>query len=136
MSEVPLSHLSVYLSKPLGARHLPGGRRPLLWFAFQLLEGRHYRGYLVKRFRGGLVFKSHRLCVPLNSRLESNKEEEEEEEEGWWWLAPRQHAPRAQAREFFIDNLLVRIHFIIEMIRRTGLAPWEFEFPGHHVLGG
>ena len=32
-------------------------------------------------------------------------------------------------REFFIDNLLVRIHFIIKMIRWTGLAPWEFEFP-------
>ena len=25
-------------------------------------------------------------------------------------------------------NLLVRIHFIIVMIRWTGLAPWEFEF--------
>jgi len=32
-------------------------------------------------------------------------------------------------REFFIDNLLVRIHFFIVMIRWTGLAPWEFEFP-------
>ena len=32
-------------------------------------------------------------------------------------------------REFFIDYLLVRIHFIIVMIRWTGLAPWEFEFP-------
>ena len=31
-------------------------------------------------------------------------------------------------REFFIDNLLVRIHFIIEMIWWTGLAPREFEF--------
>ena len=31
-------------------------------------------------------------------------------------------------REFFIDNLLVRIHFIILMIRWTGLAPWEFAF--------
>ena len=31
-------------------------------------------------------------------------------------------------RDFFIDNLLVRIHFIIVMIRWTGLAPWEFEF--------
>ena len=30
--------------------------------------------------------------------------------------------------EFFSDNLLVRIHFIIEMIWWTGLAPWEFEF--------
>ena len=28
-----------------------------------------------------------------------------------------------------IDNLLVRIHFIIVMIRWTGLAPWEVEFP-------
>ena len=32
-------------------------------------------------------------------------------------------------REFFIDNLLVRIYLIIEMIWLTGLAPWEFEFP-------
>jgi len=32
-------------------------------------------------------------------------------------------------RELFIDNLLVRIHFIIVMIRWTGLVPWEFEFP-------
>ena len=32
-------------------------------------------------------------------------------------------------REFFIDNLLVRIHFSIVMIRWNGLAPWEFEFP-------
>jgi len=38
----------------------------------------------------------------------------------------------ALAREFFIDNLLVRIRFIIVMIRWTGLAPWEceFSFPG------
>ena len=32
-------------------------------------------------------------------------------------------------REFFVDNLLVQIHFIIVMIRWTGLVPWEFEFP-------
>ena len=31
----------------------------------------------------------------------------------------------AHQREFFIDNLLVRIHCIIVMIRWTGLAPWE-----------
>jgi len=30
----------------------------------------------VQRFRGGLVFKAHKFCVSLNSRLESNKEEE------------------------------------------------------------
>jgi len=35
----------------------------------------------------------------------------------------------ALEREFFIDILLVRNHFIIVMIRWTGLAPWEFEFP-------
>jgi len=33
-------------------------------------------------------------------------------------------------REFFIDNLLVRIHFIIVMIRWTSLAPWE-RLPAH-----
>ena len=32
-------------------------------------------------------------------------------------------------KEFFIDNLLVRIHYIIVVIRWTGLAPWEFEAP-------
>ena len=38
----------------------------------------------------------------------------------------------AAERAFFIDNLLVRIQFIIEMIWWTGHAPWEFEsrFPG------
>ena len=36
---------------------------------------------------------------------------------------------QAGQREFLIDNLLVRIHFIIVMIGWTGLAPWEFEFP-------
>jgi len=40
-------------------------------------------------------------------------------------LAPTQ----IREREFFIDNLLARNHFIIVMIRWTGLAPWEFEFP-------
>jgi len=40
--------------------------------------------------------------------------------------AARARAP-AVRRE--IDNLLVRVHFIIEMIRWTGLAPWKFEFP-------
>ena len=32
-------------------------------------------------------------------------------------------------RDFFIDNLLIRIHFSIVMIRWTGLAPWVYEFP-------
>jgi len=41
-------------------------------------------------------------------------------------LSPK---PKTQKREFFIDILLVRIRFIIVMIRGTGLAPWELEFP-------
>jgi len=39
------------------------------------------------------------------------------------------HVHVSGEREFFIDNLLARIHFIIVMIRWTGLSPWEFEFP-------
>ena len=35
----------------------------------------------------------------------------------------------ASGSEFFIDNLLVRAHFIIVVIRCTGLAPWGFQFP-------
>jgi len=38
----------------------------------------------------------------------------------WLWVVHR---------ELFIDNLLVRIHLFIAMIRWTGLAAWEFEFP-------
>ena len=45
----------------------------------------------------------------------------------WKNVAERFNA--ARERFFSIDNLLVRIHFIIVMIRWTGLAPWEFEFP-------
>ena len=44
-------------------------------------------------------------------------------------VAHQLHELLLRQREFFIDNLLVRIHFIIERIWRTGLAPWEFEFP-------
>jgi len=47
--------------------------------------------------------------------------------------AAKRHARRrlqvCLERELFFDNLLVRIHVIIVMIRWTGLAPWEFEFP-------
>ena len=39
-----------------------------------------------------------------------------------------ERGPRLPEREFFIDNLLVRIHCIIVMISWTGLAPWEFPF--------
>ena len=35
---------------------------------------------------------------------------------------PVNDAPVRAERDFFIDNLMIRIHFIIEMIRWTGLA--------------
>ena len=44
---------------------------------------------------------------------------------------------RGAEREIFIDNLPVRVHYIIVMIRWTGLAPWELEFPdGRGAYGG
>ena len=39
-------------------------------------------------------------------------------------------------RELLIDILLVRIHYIIVMIKWTGLAPWEFELHRRPPLGG
>ena len=53
------------------------------------------------------------------------------------WGRPEMSSERAGAfadmdgdclPDLCIDNLLVRIHFIIVMIRWTGLAPWEFDF--------
>ena len=44
-------------------------------------------------------------------------------------LGPHRREINPAEREFFIGNLLVRLHFIIVMIRWTGLAPWEFELP-------
>jgi len=43
-------------------------------------------------------------------------------------VARSPNAAACREREFFIDNLLVRILLIVVMIRWTGLAPWEFEF--------
>ena len=45
----------------------------------------------------------------------------------------RSQEPRScqREREFFIDNLLARIHFIIVMIRWTGLAP---RVPATHIF--
>ena len=46
-----------------------------------------------------------------------------------WSRLPSRSLPE---RDFFIDNLLVRIHFIVVMMRWSGLAPLEFvsSFPG------
>ena len=42
---------------------------------------------------------------------------------------PDTRATSSLARELFLDNLVVRIHFIVEIIWWTGLALWEVEFP-------
>ena len=83
----------------------------------------------MQRFRGGLVFKAHRLLyvsqvIEIATLMFPV-----------WTVAlslialynPDRFLCRE--REFFIDNLLVRIHLIIVMIRWTGPAPWKFEFP-------
>jgi len=36
-----------------------------------------------------------------------------------------EYLPSVAESHFFIDNLLVRIHFIIVITRWTGLAPWD-----------
>ena len=82
----------------------------------------------VKRFRGGLSFKAHRPLYHSTLGLRVIKKKKR--------LAPNPQLGQVywvrflpDEREIFFANLLVRIHFIIEMIRWTGLAPWEFEFP-------
>ena len=47
----------------------------------------------------------------------------------------REYQNLQREREFFIDNLLDRFHFIIVMIRWTGLAPWEREYQNLHHTG-
>jgi len=42
-----------------------------------------------------------------------------------WAARPLLKGRLKRLSSFFIDNLLVRIHFIIVMIWWTGLAPWE-----------
>jgi len=69
----------------------------------------------VQRFRGGLVFKAHRLCVSLNSRLESNKEEEEYRREE----APAQRAEaagRAQQLTVGLSLALPLVQILISTI--------------------
>jgi len=77
----------------------------------------------VQRFRGRLVFKAHALLhhSTLGLRVIKKKKMPAEGQVGVDAVDARQE------REFLIDNLLVRIHFIIVMIRWTGLAPWAFE---------
>ena len=44
------------------------------------------------------------------------------------------YTPHPSEREFFIDNLLLWIHYIIVMKRWTGPAPCDFDFPFPGIL--
>jgi len=60
---------------PAELSNLDYAHRALILAAVPLQKVDHREQLLhrnVQRFRGGLVFKAHRLCVTLNSRLDSN----------------------------------------------------------------
>jgi len=67
------------------------------------------------------IFKARRLLYHSTLGLRVKKKKRVE--------ARDRVVKRLPERDLFIDNLLVRIHVIIVMIRWTGLAPWEIEFP-------
>ena len=72
LSLSPLFLASLSLSSFLASFSLAFlSRLSLTWSGREILASSN-----VQRFRGGLVVKAHRLCVSLNSRLQSNKVEE------------------------------------------------------------
>ena len=73
-------------------------------------------GVWVQRLRGGLVLKAHRLLYHSTLGLRVIKKNKN--------ILGRCPNLEVEAEiEFFLDNLLARVHFTIEMIRWTGLAP-------------
>ena len=76
----------------------------------------------MQRFRGGLVFKAHRLCVSLNSRLESNKEEREE-----WSDGVEERADIVQHFEPSLDALSLRS----DVISSIKILSFSMGYPGH-----
>jgi len=98
-------------------------------------------GRNVKRFRGGLVFKTLRLCVSLNSRLESNKEEEGEDRCGRCLELPHFEAVRA-ATHLELPHLIRALRGgLSEAVRGRGGPLWEVKrfrgglvFKAHRLL--
>ena len=60
------------------------------------------------------------LGLRVIKKMKTTRDRERARERSAW------AATRCSKREIVIDNLLVRIHFIMVMIWWTGLAPWEF----------
>ena len=103
---------------------------------------RHAKGGVRAAARNYQVASAVFRKVDITGGRRRKRDAEEREERRRWLLGQKKkdeeedttadaqaHPLAEREREFFIDSLLVRIHFIIMMIRWTGLAPLEFEFP-------
>ena len=88
----------------------------------------------MQRFRGGLVFKAHRLYALLNARLESNKEEEKKKATSnptpkcCFWYAPFGFdAPKGAGRTLNPEELsMVRqtlLRIVIYLTPLLGIQP-------------
>jgi len=88
--------------------HVRGTSPPLLY-----LDALDVRAH---RFRGGLVFKAHRLCVSLNFRIESNKEEEKKTDTWTPWtsalaMSTRSSQPHARKRSSDASSVAMKCRF-------------------------
>ena len=83
----------------------------------------------MQRFRGGLLFKAHRLCVPLNSRLESN----EEEEGNLRWTTYSENSPgfSAARMRYYWRTLVRQSHRILRVARKSlASSPFPISYRG------
>jgi hypothetical protein len=105
--------------------------RRVEWKRERESEGEREGGWESERAR-------KRARVGERERARASEREREDSRCACWHAARKraqcgpvltQGAPLCREREFFIDNPLVRSHFIIAIIRWTGLEPWEFELP-------
>ena len=88
----------------------------------------------MQRFQGGLVVKAHRLCVSLNSGLESNKEEgrstpwsSEESSEESASDVPSEHYGGGQSAGLYMQEYT---HYMYNMVT-TAIGVWEGDVPPH-----
>ena len=81
----------------------------------------------VQQFRGGLVFKAHRLCASRNSRLESN-----EEEKRMGLAARRCFAPARETDNTPRPYLCLRLFRLTKWVR-PGSFPLKTKLTGVYV---
>jgi len=120
----------VYLATPSRENCEPPGRYGKTCGTDPRILKRQFAPILRSGGRRGLVFKAHILLYhsTLGLRVVNKKREGADqalEKTGVVEVDPKRHRrvpSHLPEKEF---NLLVRIHFIIVMIRWTGLASWE-----------